>query len=319
MLLWALAAVAALAIAALQYWWGGAPPRRAAAPAALRTGALTFLLAALLDAPLGRARAPEALVALDASASWRRGGDTLAWREARTRAGGRGGDSLVLFGDSARGTRSAPGTPSDAASRVRPAVERAVAAGRPIVVVTDGEIDDPDALRRLPAGSRVEVVPRAARPDGALAALDAPRAAVGGDTLTARVTLVAGAAGAPAGELRLAVADRQLAAAAVDALPPYGERAVELRGRVAAPEGPAILRATFVAAADAEPRNDTLAVSLDVSRAAAAVFVSSSPDFDARFALAVLRGALAVPARGYYRVAPGQWRREGTLAPVPER
>src|SRR5919204_512486 len=177
MLLWALAAVAALAIAALQYWWGGAPPRRAAAPAALRTGALTFLLAALLDAPLGRARAPEALVALDASASWRRGGDTLAWREARTRAGGRGGDSLVLFGDSARGTRSAPGTPSDAASRVRPAVERAVAAGRPIVVVTDGEIDDPDALRRLPAGSRVEVVPRAARPDGALAALDAPRAA----------------------------------------------------------------------------------------------------------------------------------------------
>src|SRR5919201_879688 len=188
MLLWALAAVAALAIAALQYGWGGAPPRRAAAPAALRTGALTFLLAALLDAPLGRARAPEALVALDASASWRRGGDTLAWREARTRAGGRGGDSLVLFGDSARGTRSAPGAPSDAASRV-------------------------------------EVVPRAARPDGALAALDAPRAAVGGDTLTARVTLVAGAAGAPAGELRLAVADRQLAAAALAALPPYGERA----------------------------------------------------------------------------------------------
>jgi hypothetical protein len=48
------------------------------------------------------------------------------------------------------------------------------------------------------------------------------------------------------------------------------------------------------------------------------VFVSTSPDFDARYALAVLRGALGIPTRGFFRVAPGEWRIEGSLAPIPE-
>src|SRR5262249_2412049 len=49
-----------------------------------------------------------------------------------------------------------------------------------------------------------------------------------------------------------------------------------------------------------------------------AVFVSTSPDFDARYALAVLRGALGIPTRGFFRVAPGEWRVEGALTPIPE-
>jgi hypothetical protein len=61
-----------------------------------------------------------------------------------------------------------------------------------------------------------------------------------------------------------------------------------------------------------------VAVSIDLSRAASAVFVSTSPDFDARYALAVLRGALGIPTRGFFRVAPGEWRVEGALTPVPE-
>ena len=48
------------------------------------------------------------------------------------------------------------------------------------------------------------------------------------------------------------------------------------------------------------------------------MFVSTSPDFDARYALDVLRGTLAVPTRGYFRVAPGQWRAEGAMSPVGE-
>src|SRR6185436_10135971 len=52
--------------------------------------------------------------------------------------------------------------------------------------------------------------------------------------------------------------------------------------------------------------------------AASAVFVSTSPDQDARFAIAVLRGTLALPTRGFLRIAPGNWRQEGTLAPVSE-
>ncbi|MEO6877971.1 MAG: hypothetical protein ABI205_05780, partial [Gemmatimonadaceae bacterium] len=52
--------------------------------------------------------------------------------------------------------------------------------------------------------------------------------------------------------------------------------------------------------------------------AARAVFASTSPDFDARYALAVLRGALAIPTSGYFRVAPGEWRVDGALTPVRE-
>ena len=80
----------------------------------------------------------------------------------------------------------------------------------------------------------------------------------------------------------------------------------------------AVLRAALAPAADAEPRNDSLAVGVDVSRAPAAVFVSTAPDYDAREAVAALRGISSLPTRAYYRVAPGAWRMDGTLARVEE-
>src|SRR4029078_3952347 len=82
--------------------------------------------------------------------------------------------------------------------------------------------------------------------------------------------------------------------------------------------GPEVLRAVSTAPEDAEHHNDTLAVTVDVSPAASAVCVSTSPDFDARYALAVLRGSLGIPTRGYWKVAPGEWRNEGSFSPVPE-
>ena len=69
---------------------------------------------------------------------------------------------------------------------------------------------------------------------------------------------------------------------------------------------------------DREPRNDTVATVVEVTRAPAAVLVSTSPDPDARGALEAMAGALTAAPRGYYRVAPGAWRDAGTLAPVAE-
>ena len=66
------------------------------------------------------------------------------------------------------------------------------------------------------------------------------------------------------------------------------------------------------------PSNDTLSFALDVARGASAVFASTAPDEDARYALDVLRGTLAVPTRGYFRVAPGRWVQDGSLAAVSE-
>jgi hypothetical protein len=317
MLSW-LAAAAAATIAALLVYGGRGVRVGALAPvaAALRLVAVLLVVAALLDAPLGVARAARPWVALDASASWTRGGDAK-WAGAVRRAREIGADSLLLFGDSVRASPP-PGEPRDAASRLRPAVERALAAGRPLVVVTDGEVADPDAAKELPGGSRIDVVERPGRPDAAVAGLEAPRAAVSGDSIDIGVRIVAGGAGAPAGTLTATIGDRVLRSATLDSLGAWEERVVTLRLVTPAVDGPAVLRAVATAPGDVEARNDTLGVAIDLSRTSGAVFVSTSPDVDARFVLALLRGALALPTRGYWRVAPGEWRAEATLAPVAE-
>jgi len=312
---WLVAVVVGVLVAGLQYGLRGY-----SAAAWLRAAAVALIVALLLDAPLGRAKRRPPLVALDASASWQRGGET-AWRQALDSARALRPDSVLLFGDSVRVSRDVPAAesrPTDAASRVAPAVERAAAAGRSLVVVTDGALDDPASLAELPPGSRVVAVPGAAGRDAALSAFALPRAAVAGDTLEAQVTVVSGAAGAGASELALVVGDAVAARLSVEALPPYTERAVKLRGPIQAADGPALVRAVLRSAGDVEPRNDTLVTVVEVTRAAGAVFASTLPDPDARDALAVLRGALAVPARAYWRVTPEQWRVDGSLAPIAE-
>jgi hypothetical protein len=132
------------------------------------------------------------------------------------------------------------------------------------------------------------------------------------------VGLVAGGRGSSAGSLVLMVADATVLSVPIDALAPYAERSLTLRARVEGREGPTVVRAIVRSAGDVEAHNDTLSMAIDLSRAASAVFVSTSPDFDARYALSVLRGALAVPTRGYFRVAPGAWRVDGSLAPISE-
>src|SRR5436190_1703972 len=318
---WFIAALAGLVFAFLQY--AGRDLRlgvRALVPAWLRLAVVTLLAALLLDAPAGRRKPLATWVALDASASWRRGGDAAAWKQAWRDVRGVQPESLFLFGDSLRAIHVGDSltTPTDLSSVVRPAVERALGRGHPLIVVTDGELADPEALSELPSGSRVVVVNHAQAPDLAVASLELPRAIVSGDTVEVRVGLVAGASGAAAGTLTLTVGDVPVLRAPFDTLGAYAEHTIPLRARVEGREGPAIVRAIVRSPGDAEPRNDTLSMAIDLSRAASAVFVSTSPDQDARYALSVLRGALAVPTRGYFRVAANAWRIDGSLAPVSE-
>lgn len=318
---WIIAVLAGLVFAVLQYT--GRDLRvgaRAMVPALLRVATVALLVALLLDAPAGRRKPLATWVALDASASWRRGGDVAAWQHAWRDVRAAQPESLFLFGDSLRSMRVGDTltTPGDLASLARPAVERALSRGHPLVIVTDGELGDPEALRELPAGSRVVVEPRAQTGDLAVASLELPRAIVSGDTVELRVGLLAGARGSQAGTLAIVVGDASVLTVPVDALGPYAERSLIVRARIEGREGPAVVKAIVRAPADAEPRNDTLSMAVDLSRAASAVFVSTSPDFDARYALSVLRGALAVPTRGYFRVAPGAWRVDGSLAAISE-
>lgn len=286
-------------------------------PALLRAVAVALAVALLLDAPAGRRRPVPPLGALDVSASWTRARGTTLWEEATRRARGIDADSLLLVGDSVR-VATPPATPTDAATRARPLVERALAAGRPLRLVTDGELDDPAALEALPAGSEVIVLSAATAPDAAVLDVAVPRAVIAGDTAEVSVTVGAGAAGAGAGTLELFLGNNRVASVALDSLGSFAERSVALHARLSGVKGDAILRAVVATGMDQEARNDTASVVIELSEAAGAVLVSTSPDYDARDALSVLRGALALPTRGYYRIAPGVWRVEGTLAPATE-
>ncbi|HEU5186146.1 MAG TPA: hypothetical protein VFU01_16350 [Gemmatimonadaceae bacterium] len=314
---WVVAAVAAIALALVLYGWRE-PGRlvRRAPLIALRALALGLVIALLLDAPAGAARPIAPFVALDASASWVRANDTAAWRNAVRLARDAPHDTLFLFGDSAR-VADLPERPHDRTSRVRPAIERALAAGRPLTIVTDGEIDDPAELPALPAGSRIELVPHGAVSDLAVVALEAPTAAVGGDTIELRATVRAADQVPANATLTFALGDRALTSVTIEELSPRGERTVAARVPLVSNDGAYVLAAAL-STGDAEPGNDTLAVAIEIARAARAVLVSTRPDLDARFMTTVLRGAISLPTRAYFRVAPDEWRLEGPLTPVAE-
>ena len=329
MLSWIFALAAGLALAALAYRVRPAAP--AATVFALRAFAGTLMVALLLDAPLGPSRPLAPWVGLDVSASWRSGGDSAQWTRARAVVDSlrsAGADRVILFGDSLR-IDSVPTVPSDVASRVGSLVDAATAAGRPLVLVTDGMLDDPERIARLPRGSAVRVVSATARPDAAIALLDAPGGALGGDTVPLRIVAKAGAAGSAATALELRLDDRVIASTPLPALGAFEEHEVRVGVPVPPSDGTRRLRAALVAGSDgstagmgsnrdAVAENDTASASLVVSGAAAATFISSAPDQDARFALAVLRGTRRGPVQAFWRVAPGQWRMDGSLRAATE-
>jgi hypothetical protein len=313
---WLIALAAGLLVALVQYGVRDLRSGPVILTALFRVAAVAIVVALVLDAPASRAKPVAAWGALDASLSMARG-DSSPWRAARDTIQRAHPETTLVFGDSAR-RGDTTSSPRDLATLLRPAVERALGAGHPLLVVTDGELDDPEAVRSLPGGSRIVVLPHKPNRDLAVVSLDVPRAVVSGDTVEARVGVAAGGIGSRAGSLTLSLEGKTLATVPVDSLQPFGERTITMKTRLDGAPGSTVLRASVTSPEDAEHHNDTLAVAIELSRAASAVFVSTSPDFDARYALAVLRGALGIPTRGFFRVAPGEWRVEGALSKVSE-
>ena len=319
MLIWVFALAAGAASVVFVY---GLRPGSASGSiaAVLRLAAMTGLVALLLNAALGAARPAAPLVALDVSASWMRDGDSSRFVAARAQARSESTGEILLFGDSLRAEADAgAGTRAvDRSSRVRPAVERAMAEGRPLRVYTDGELEDADALSLLVGGSGVVVSRPPESPDLAIAELRAPRVTVGGDTIEAEAVVTASGAGGPPARLSVTVGGRLAANVVLDATSAFAERVV--RARIAVPdvEGALLVAAKIASTGDGFVANDSLATTVDVSRGAAAVMVSTSPDYDARELAAVLRGTVLLPTRGFYRVAPGRWREDGGLGLVAD-
>lgn len=319
---WLLAAIIGSMIAALHY----GPRLRATTPRApligpalLRAIAATVLAALLLRAPIGGGAPLRQLVALDVSSSWMRGGVAGSrWTEAvRLATVAAAGDSVLLFGDSLRLAALPPAQPTDASSSAKTAVDYARREGRSLLLITDGE-DGELPRAALTAGSRVTVLRRPAIRDLAIVSLELPERAAPGDTIDVRLTARAGELGSSAATILFAFGGGRNVETPVAAADALGERSVTFRYAVPAVSGPQIVRAIARMPNDSEPANDTVADVVEVTRTPVAVLVSSAPDPDARDVLEALRGALAAPPVGYYRVAPGQWRSAASLQPVGE-
>jgi hypothetical protein len=248
------------------------------------------------------------LVALDVSLSWLRAADTSAWERTRRRAMAAGGDSVLLVGHDVR-TGTPPSVPTDTALQLGTAVERAQLAGRPLHFFSDGESDMNAAqlAGRLPAGSRVIVEAVTRRPDAAVVGLEAPAAAIAGDTLRLRVHIAAGETAPATVSLTASVDGRPAARRVLEPLASWDVR-IETVSLVL-PPGPrdAEIAVALDSPDDGEPRNDSAWRVVRRGERTTALAVSTAPDFDFREMVRVLRGSLSLPTLARFRIAPGRW------------
>jgi hypothetical protein len=310
-----LALTAAVALAALAYLPLASLGSKRWVPAAFRAAAVAVLALLLLDPLLPAGRKTRPLVLLDVSLSLAAAGGQ--WARAVDTALGLG--EVRLVGDDSPRTDTAP---TRGTSRFAPAVRAAAAVGRPLVLVSDGELTDayeldPSLLR----GARVVVLPRDSVADVALTSFTGPDRAVLGDTVRFEVEIgVRGPAGAPRTDslaLVLAVGRRVLLRRPLGPSPGPSRRVQLELPAAALGAGTHVLRVALVGGADAEPRDDARLRLVRVAATPGAVLLASPGDWDARFLHRALRDVADIPVRGFIRLGAA-WRRMEDLEPATE-
>lgn len=275
-----------------------------------RAVGVAALLVLLLDPGLvARISAPRAVVLLDNSVSMHG-------------AGGRHAAALAAaaaLGDTTSFGVLAPGEPGGHTA-VAPALNGAVAGGRPVVIVTDGEVSDMAAvpadvlaqtavrLFARPAGNDVAIVEvrgsqRLAAGDSLV--LDVEALAVGQAPDTASVEVRDGERVVLRGTLRFGDGPRARARVRLAGVVPDGVT------------GTRWLTVTRTGAPDAEPADDARLWRIVVTPTPGVVVLAASPDWDARFLYNTLRDVVETPIRGYVQLEPGSWRRMDDLRRVP--
>lgn len=252
------------------------------------------------------------LVLLDASLSMT--ADSGQWQAASDTADALG--RVRWFGDARPWTDSAP---SRGRSDLGPALAAAVAIGRRIVVVTDGELGDvPDIPAELRASTGIVVLPRGRGRDLAVTDASAPARATVGDTITVTVDVqLTGADSAETVALVLVSGTRVLAREEARVAPGASVPVRLVAGTRGLPVGTQLLRVGLEGAADREPRDDARTLAVELSGTPGVVMLASPGDWDARFLYRTLREVADLPVRGYVRLDGERWRDMDGLQEVP--
>ncbi len=286
--------------------------------AALRTAGLGALIVLFLNP--GRAVRVEGeppLVLLDASLSmgaaggpWPRALDT-----ARVLAGTAGPVLRFGFGTARFDTAG----PQDGRSRLASAIRVARAADRPVVVVTDGEIEDIESIApTLLEGVSFVVLPRDTLPNASLVSVDGSPRVAREDSIHIGVAIgLWGVGQEHAARLEVFEADRRLASVDVT-LPPAPSVA---RRRIALPPrtlstGLHVLRVRVSTADDQEQRDDERHLLLTVSEQPPVVVIADPADWEGRFLASELGDIVHNAVRAYARVGENRWLDMKTLRPL---
>ena len=287
--------------------------------AALRTVALGSVLVLFLNpARSARVSGGPPTVLLEASLSMRAAGGqwAAALDTARTMAGASG--VLLRFGASVTSFDTAP--PGDGRSRLAPALAAAQARGRPVVVVTDGELDDAATIpAALFGGATVILLPRDTAPGAALLEVRLPDVVQREDSLT--MALIIGTWGLETeqtAQLEVFVAERRLLAREL-ALPPgpgTARRRVVLPPRTLA-VGEHALRVRVTLPGDAEPRDDERWRVVRVTDRPVVVVLVDPADWEGRFLVRTLQAVSGTSVRGYARTGDTSWIDMRTQEAVP--
>jgi hypothetical protein len=301
----------AVALAAAVAWWSwrGRLADSVARWAALaRAVGLAALLLLLLDPGIAAHRVDaRPVVLLDNSVSMHAAGGRAA---DAARLAGSFGDT-TSFGELTRGE---PGGQSD----LRDALAGAAASGRPVIVVTDGEIGDAGAIPRdLLAETTVRLLPRARGADVALTGVEAPLRLTAGDTLRVAVEALR----TPGAPDTASIVVRDSTTVLLHAVARFGTGSharVEMHGALPrGMQGERWLRVERLGAADAEPGDDVRWLRLVVTPTPGVVVIAGTPDWDSRALYRTLKDVVEVPIRGYVELQRGQWRRMDDLRSVP--
>jgi hypothetical protein len=307
-----LVVLAAVGLAAFTYLRLERLGRRGLVPLVARGVAWSALGLLLLNLSCPSTGGPvRPLVLLDGSLSMDASGGR--WDEARESA--RRAGEVRLFG----GEVATPDTtPSRGRSLLGPALTAAAASDRPVVVMTDGEIEDAgDLPPELLGRASVRLFPRAPQADLAVTTLAGPTRVTAGDSvgLELEVRAFGGARGDSVGVVVRAgndtVGERRVR------LQPGGAARVQLRVPSAA-IGPGMhaLSVTLAGANDGEPRTDTRIHVLTVARTPGVVLLAAPGDWDSRFLHRTLREVAQLPVRGFVRLQGDRWRSMEDLSAV---
>ncbi len=256
------------------------------------------------------------LVLLDASLSMTAAG--ARWDEARATAMDAG--DVRVFGDPSL-VGVSDSLPVLGRSLLADAIATAAASGRPLVVVTDGEIGDiltvpTDLLKQ----ASIRLFRRAPSPSAAISSVTGPDRVLIGDSLRLRVQLrTAGLAGGVSANQSLALqvrlGEQVLSRVRTVGAGSSSEVEVIIPARDLGP-GEHLLQVALADTVGREWRDDLRLHYVRVADSPGIVLVASPADWEARFLLRTLRDVTALPVEGFAELASGRWFRMSDLTPV---